>query len=425
MKKSIISIVAVVVLTALLVLTALIGLDIGFVSLPNAEDGIVLGLDLVGGSEITYEAVVPEGAVDVSEGLNDAVAMLRQRCDNLGYTEANVVRSGERQIIVEIPNVDNPEEAVQQLGTTAVVQFVDADGTVWLEGDDIESATCYYGQVDQTGASEYYIQLTFTAEGRARFTEATKTVANRKGTDNYLSITMDGTEMSKPLVDEKFAETGIDSDSAIITMGGAYVEDVQYLASIISSGALPFALENTKLQTVGASLGEKSLDTSLLAGLIGIILVMLFMIAVYRLPGLVSALTLVFYTALFVVILSATHTNLTLPGIAGIILTIGMAVDANVIIFERVKEELRAGKTLRTSIDNGYRNAFTAILDSNITTAIAAIVLWWLGSGTIVGFAQTLLIGVILSMFTMLIITRILLKSLVNLKVTKPWAYGA
>lgn len=424
MKKSIIAIVVVIALTALLVMTALIGLDIGIVSLPNVQDGIVLGLDLVGGSEITYDAVVPEDATDVDAGMNVAVTMLRQRCDNLGYTEANVYRSGERQVVVEIPNVDNPEEAVQQLGTTAVVEFVDADGKVWLGGSDIASAKCVYGQVDETGASAYYIQLAFTDEGKEKFVEATKAIASR-ASDNYMSITMDGETISSPNVDKKFASTGINSDTAMILMGNASVDEVQYLANIISSGALPFALENSKLQTVGASLGEKSLETSLFAGLIGMILVMLFMIAVYRLPGLVSTLTLVFYTALFAVVLAVSHANLTLPGIAGMILTIGMAVDANVIIFERIKEELRAGKSLRTSIDNGYHNAFTAILDSNITTAIAAIVLWWRGSGTIVGFAQTLLIGVVLSMFTMLIITRILLKSLVNLKVTKLWAYGA
>lgn len=424
MKKSIIAIVVVIALTALLVMTALIGLDIGIVSLPSVQDGIVLGLDLVGGSEITYDAVVPEDATDVDAGMNVAVTMLRQRCDNLGYTEANVYRSGERQVVVEIPNVDNPEEAVQQLGTTAVVEFVDADGKVWLGGSDIASAKCVYGQVDETGTSAYYIQLAFTDEGKEKFVEATKAIASR-ASDNYMSITMDGETISSPNVDKKFASTGINSDTAMILMGNAGVDEVQYLANIISSGALPFALENSKLQTVGATLGEKSLDTSLFAGMIGMILVMVFMIAVYRLPGLVSALTLVFYTALFAVVLAVSHANLTLPGIAGMILTIGMAVDANVIIFERIKEELHAGKSLRTSIDNGYHNAFTAILDSNITTAIAAIVLWWRGSGTIVGFAQTLLIGVVLSMFTMLIITRILLKSLVNLKVTKLWAYGA
>ncbi len=424
MKKSIIAIVVVIALTALLVMTALIGLDIGIVSLPSVQDGIVLGLDLVGGSEITYDAVVPEDATDVDAGMNVAVTMLRQRCDNLGYTEANVYRSGERQVVVEIPNVDNPEEAVQQLGTTAVVEFVDADGKVWLGGSDIASAKCVYGQVDETGTSAYYIQLAFTDEGKEKFVEATKAIASR-ASDNYMSITMDGETISSPNVDKKFASTGINSDTAMILMGNAGVDEVQYLANIISSGALPFALENSKLQTVGATLGEKSLDTSLFAGMIGMILVMVFMIVVYRLPGLDSALTLVFYTALFAVVLAVSHANLTLPGIAGMILTIGMAVDANVIIFERIKEELRAGKSLRTSIDNGYHNAFTAILDSNITTAIAAIVLWWRGSGTIVGFAQTLLIGVVLSMFTMLIITRILLKSLVNLKVTKLWAYGA
>lgn len=206
---------------------------------------------------------------------------------------------------------------------------------------------------------------------------------NRSGDDNYLEIVMDGEVVSTPYVDKReFASSGITSDTAVITLGNnATAESASYLANIISAGQLPFTLDCVKLQAVGATLGERSLESSLMAGFIGLILIMLFMIIVYRVMGVVSSIALALYTALFCVILSIGHINLSLPGIAGIILTIGMAVDANVIIYERIKEELRAGKTLRSAIDTGYKNALTAIIDANITTIIAAVVLWWKGTG--------------------------------------------
>jgi protein-export membrane protein SecD len=268
--------------------------------------------------------------------------------------------------------------------------------------------------------------LTFTDEGREKFKEATKDAANRDDGDNYIAIVMDDEVVSSPTVDSsKYASTGIDSDSAIISMGSGDSEDAIYLASIIAAGQMPFNLECVKLEAVGASLGEKSLETSLLAGAIGILLVMLFMIIMYRVPGLISCIALALYVALFCVVMSVAKLNLSLPGIAGIILTIGMAVDANVVIYERLKEELKSGKTLRSSIDAGYKRAVTAIVDSNITTIIAAAVLWWQGTGTILGFAKTLLIGVVLSMIVMLFVTKFLLKTFVGLKITNVKAYGA
>ncbi len=428
MKKSVLSIVIIIAVIALMASTAVNGLDLGYFIVPSLQDGVVLGLDLVGGSEITYDAVIPAGtsSEDIATGMESAQTMLRQRLNNLGYTEANVYLAGESRVVVEIPNVDDPEEAVQQLGTTAVIEFQDADGNVLLDGNMIQSAEAAYGPIDSSGMSVYHVVLTFNEEGRELFKEATKAVANRDGDDNYVAIVMDGTTISSPYVDKtKFKDTGIDTESAIIQMGdGASMDEVKYLADIISAGKLPFTLENVKLQAVGASLGEKSLESSLIAGLIGLIIIAIFMIAIYRLPGIVSVVALLFYAGMFAIILAVGHINLTLPGIAGIILTIGMAVDANVIIFERIREELRSGKTIRAAIDAGYNRAFSAILDSNITTAIAAVVLWWQGTGTIMGFAKTLLIGVVISMFTMLVITRILLRALVDMKVTNIRLYG-
>ena len=423
MKRSVITLLIVLAVTALLGWGA--GSGFGTV-VPSAAEGVVLGLDLVGGSEITYEAVIPQETEDaaVQEGLNSAMTMLRQRLDVLGYTEAGVYLSGERQIVVEIPNVSDPEQAVQQLGSTALVEFLDADGNIWLTGTDLASARYAYEPVDSSGLKQHHVVLEFTAEGREKFTEATRVIANRTDGLNYLSIQMDGQEISAPYVDIMYAQTGIDSSSAIITLGtDATMDHASYLANIIAAGQLPFSLECVKLQAVGASLGERSLESSLMAGLIGLALVMLFMVICYRVMGVVSCFALVLYTLAFAFCIGIFHINLSLPGIAGIILTIGMAVDANVVIYERIKEELRRGKTLRYAIDAGYKGALRAIIDANITTMIAAVVLWIFGTGTIISFAQTLLIGVILSMLVMLLVTKQLLVAAVGFGIRNPRAY--
>ncbi len=429
MKKSIVTLVIVAALLALLVVTAFCGLDLGFVKVDSIQDGIVLGLDLVGGSEITYEAQIPEGMSqsEVDDGLEIAQSMLRQRLNSLGYTEANLYLAAGNRIVVEIPAVEDPEEAVQQLGQTAVVTFQDADGNVVLTGSDIKSASYKYDAVDQTGIPQYHVVLELTSEGQSKFTEATRTAANQASSGkNYVSIVMDDEIISQPSVSSEYASTGINSSTAIITMGqNATADDVKYLADLISAGQLPFSLEHVRLQSVGASLGERSLETSLMAGLIGLILVALFMLIVYRVMGLISCVALAIYTSAFAVVASIAHLNLSLPGIAGVILTIGMAVDANVVIYERIKEELREGKTLRYAIDAGYHHAVSAIIDSNITTIIAAAVLWIFGTGTIISFAQTLLIGVVLSMIIMLFFTKLLLKTAVGLKITNLKAYCA
>ena len=423
MKKSILTLVIVVLLVGGLLFAAIQG--IGSFIQPVSE-GVVLGLDLVGGSEITYEAVIPDDydyeALPIEEGMEVARTMMQQRLDALGYTEASCYISGERRLVVEIPSVEDPEKAVQQLGATAVVSFVDADGKVWLTGSEIQDAEYEYSPTDSTGLSRPHVKLELTDEGREKLHSASTAVLARSDGNNYLAIQMDGEQISAPYVNE-----ALDTNSVIISIGST--EDAEgearYLANIISAGRLPFELMTAKQQTIGASLGEKSLSTSLKAGLIGLILVMIFMIAVYRFMGLISCIALIAYGALFAVAISVLHVNLSLPGIAGIILTIGMAVDANVIIFERIKEELRMGKTLRFAIDSGYKRAMLAIIDANVTTMIAGFVLLWQGSGTIIGFAVTLLIGVVLSMLVMLVLTKALLKTAVGLKITNLKLYCA
>ena len=404
------------------------GLNLGIAKIPNVKDGVVLGLDLVGGAEITYEADL-EGAdvsaEELSEGMKAAQTMLRERLTTFGYTEADVYLSGDDRVVVAIPNIDDPEEAVQMLGSTAKVTFVDADGNVILTGDDLTGASMAYGDVDNTGFSVYYVNVDLSTEGQKKFTEATKQVASRTDGSNYISIMMDDEVISAPYVDAKYASTGINSEHVSITLGSnATQESASRLAGLIASGQLPFSLQNIQMESVSATLGLQSLNTSIQAAIIGLILIILFMVFYYRVLGVASAISLIFFAVVFVDIISWSHLNLTLSGIAGIILTLGMAVDANIVIFERIKEELRAGRTVRVAMDAGFKNAFSAILDSNVTTCIAACCLWWQGTGTIVGFAKTLLIGVLLSMFTMIVITRVILKTFANHQPKSLAAYG-
>ena len=429
MKKCILSIGIVVLIIALLLFGVFFGFNLGVVSIEPLQDGISLGLDLVGGSEITYEAVVPEGVSDseLEQSMEAVQTMLRQRLNSMGYTEASVVLSGEKGVNVSIPNVSNPEQALQMLGSTAVIEFRDYTGKVIITGEDIESATAAYMPTGTGGVYEYSVSLKLTPEGQAKFRDGTREVAGLSDSElRWVSIVLDEEVISSPRVSTEYASTGIDTDSPIIQLGESSnnVEYATYLAGIINSGSLPFKLQDTKLQAVGASLGERSLETGITAGIIGILLVMVFMIVVYRIPGVIADLALVLYIALFLVVMSAMRLNLSLPGIAGIILTIGMAVDANVVIYERIREELISGKTLRSAVDAGFKRAITAILDSNITTMIAGFVLLWKGTGTILGFAKTLLIGVVLSMICMLIVPRAILRSFASLRKYNPFLYG-
>ena len=346
-------------------------------SILDNENGIRLGLDLVGGSRIVYEAEIPDGynQANLADDMNSVQKVIRQRLTDKGFTEATVALSGENRVTVEIPQITNPEDV-------------------------------------------HYVQVQFTSEGQKKFTEATGNIAARTDGTNIMAIVMDNQVISSPSVSSQ-----IDSDSCVIS--GSFTRDsAAELADLINAGQIPFSLKQVELRSVGPQLGADAMRTSLIAGLIGIALVMLFMLIVYRIPGLVASIALCFYMVIEALIFSLVRVNLSLPGIAGIILSIGMAVDANVIIFERVKEELKNGKTVKSAIDSGFKRAFTAILDSNITTLIACAVLFFLGTGTIVGFATTLGIGVIVSMFTALTVTHFLLNRMVDFRVRNPKAYG-
>lgn len=420
--------VATLVIIALLAVVAVTGADLGFVEIPSVERGVTLGLDLVGGSAVTFEAQIPNdvSAADASDGMNAAVELLRKRLDALGYSEAQISRVGERRIRVEIPNISDPEEAVEKLGQTAELTFRDADGNVVLGAGSVESVVFSTSAIDETNISTPHAVLTFKPEYRQAFTDATRDAANRPEGENFIAVYLDENMQSAPAVDSKYASTGIDSDSCVVTFGsgGDAAARAREFVNLVNIGKLPYKLEAIQLSAVGAQLGEKSLNTSLLAGGIGLLLVIIFMIAIYRLPGVTAGIALVGYVAIIAVVMAVTHVNLSLPGIAGLILGIGMAVDANVVIFERIMEELRSGKTVRSSVDSGYHRALTAIIDSNITTLIAAVVLWWQGTGPIQGFAVTLFISVVASMFTALVVTRILLGNVTGMNITNLRAFG-
>lgn len=421
MKNSVCSLILTLLCITLVVLVALFGIRGTALSGVFEEDTISKGLDLVGGSSITFKAIPEEGAdVNMDEAVEKAINIMRKRLDGMNQNEATVSKVGSDSIRIEIPGVTNPEDAVKTLGSTAKLVFQDSDGNVVVEGKDVKSAQAIYGQLNQNSVgSEWYVSLEFNEAARASFADATERMAAKKadGT-NYIAIKLDEETISRPSVEQR-----IDDTNCVIS--GSFDEaGAKELATLISSGQLPVAFEEKELRSVGASLGSDALRSSLVAGLIGVILVMVYMILLYRLPGFISCLALVAYTAIFGVVLAATKITLSLPGIAGIILTVGMAVDSNVVIYERIKEELRTGKTLRASVQSGFNRAFTAILDANVTTLIASVVLWNFGTGSVQGFAKTLFIGVVISLFTALVVTRVLLNAFVAFKVS-PKLFGS
>lgn len=423
MRKSIAKLIIALLVIITSVVVVLVGMNISVfdydIQYPNALDedwGIRQGLDLVGGSVITYEAQA-DSVTD--EQMKSVENVLRNRLDSLGYSEATVSRQGDKKVRVEIPAIQDPQEAVDTLGQTAVLSFQDSDGNVVLEGSDVDSATAAYGQIDETGAAAHYVKLKLKDSGVDKFYQATSAAASKSSGSNYISIKLDETEISRPSVSRP-----INSSDCIISGGFTDATETGKLAALINSGNLPFSIKDVELSSIGPTLGEEALSTSLIAAGIGILLILLFMLLVYRLPGLVADIALLAYMAIVIYIMTFFRINLSLAGIAGIILSVGMAVDANVIIFERIKEELKLGKTVKTSVLSGFNRAFLAIIDSNITTIIAAVVLYIFGTGTIQGFAVTLAIGTIVSMFTAIFITKYLLMLIVDLKVRNPWWYG-
>lgn len=364
----------------------------------GAASGIKLGLDLAGGVSITYQ-VVGEGEPTAAD-MSDTIYKLQKRVENYS-TEAQVYQEGDDRINIEIPGVSDANSVLEELGKPGSLVFMDSSGNTVLNGTDVADAQAGSHQ-DQMGNSEAVVQLTLTSEGRTKFAEATKAAYP---TQDIIYIVYDDQVISSPRV-----QAEITDGQAVISGMGSF-EEAENLASTIRIGGLKLTLEELRSNVVGAQLGSEAINTSLKAAAVGLALVIIFMIAIYYIMGVAASLALGIYTALIVILLNAFEITLTLPGIAGIILSIGMAVDANVIIFARIREELVTGKTVQSSIKIGFEKALSAILDGNITTLIAALVLGIKGSGTVKGFAQTLALGIVLSMFTALVITKLILQA--------------
>ena len=352
------------------------------------------------------------GEASWQDKMNSAISMIQQRLDRKGWTEANVYQEGNKRIRVEIPGIDDVETAVEEIGQTAKLSFVDSSGQVVVKGEDVINAKkqSYTGE---NGQSQIVVSLEFNEKGKEDFKNATEANIGLP-----IFIMLDDEIISAPTVN-----TVIPDGKAIIE-GGFDVESAEELASLIRAGSLPFELEILEMNTIGATLGANALKTSILGGVVGIALVVVFMLLFYRIKGLAANIALFIYILLELILLNGLNITLTLQGIAGIILSVGMAVDANVIIFERIREELALGRTLKLAIDKGFSRAFPAILDSNITTLIAGGVLYWLGSGPIKGFAQTLMLGIVISMFTALFVTKVIIKAMVNVGIKSPKLYG-
>ncbi len=391
MKKSrgVISLIVTAVLIALLGFTTIIGFGKGHT---GAAKNITLGLDLAGGVSITYQ-VKDKNPSD--EEMSDTIYKLQKRVEQYS-TEATVYQEGDDRINIEIPGVTDANTILDELGKPGSLEFVDPNGDTVITGADVQTATAKSGQDDMNN-TEYSVELTLNEEGKKKFADATTEFVGQ-----VIKIVYDGETISDPQV-----RNAITGGTAYIT-GNFTFEEAENLASTIRIGGLKLELEELRSNVVGAQLGEQAISTSVKAGAIGLAVVFLFMIWAYLLPGLASSLALLIYTGLVFVILNAFEVTLTLPGLAGIILSIGMAVDANVIIFARVREEMSKGKSVRNSLKTGFQKAMSAIVDGNVTTLIAAVVLWLRGSGSVKGFAQTLAIGIIVSMFTALVVTRLI-----------------
>ena len=412
--RNMIKIAVVAVLIVLVSCVAINGTRIGNSKymIKSVGDAISLGLDLQGGISTVY--VAKDTSVEnFDELMQSTISTLRTRLTNAGYTEATVARQGDDAIRVEIPDVDDPQEVVEIIGKPAHLEFRDPSGNVILEGANIEE--CYVSQ--DTTTTQYLVAFRLDDVGSKAFADAT--AAN---IGSAISIYLDEDLVSAPTVNE-----AIYGGEGSISFSSMTVEETYEAASelvmLIQSGALPLDIEESETRAISATLGFEAIDGAVIAGIVGLILIVAFMIVMYRLPGVAASMALCIYVLIVFYVLAITEAQLTLQGIAGILLGIGMAVDANVIIFERFREEIKLGRTLNNAVKYGFKNAFSSILDSNVTTVIASIVLLIFGTGSIKGFAMTLLIGVIVSFFTAVVVTRWLLKCFVNCGFKKTWLY--
>lgn len=378
------------------------GLSVGIYDIGNIGDHVHYGLDLTGGVNVVLQAEATDDSGITSEKMDSTVAAIKKRVDSMGVSEAQVSKQGEDRIRVSIPSVQDQQQALDMIGKTARLEFVGPDGEVILTGKDVVDSKAVQ-QKSSSGLEEAVVTLKFNDEGTQLFADATQKYLNQQ-----ISIKLDDEVISSPKVN-----VAITNGEAVIE-GMADMEEAGNLAELIRGGALPVKLSPIEVTTIGPTLGQDSLNQSLIAGAIGIAAVLLFMLVMYRGLGFIADLALIIYIMLDLILMVFANVTLTLPGIAGIILSVGMAVDANVIIFERIKDESRSGKSINAAIDAGFKRAMGTIIDSNVTTLIAGFVLFFMGSGSVQGFAVTLILGIIVSLLTAVIITKHLTKLVIG-----------
>lgn len=366
-----------------------------------------LGLDLQGGVHIVLEARDSDAGRVTDEAMSGAIAVIERRINALGVAEPTIQRQGARRIVVELPGVTDHKQAIEVIGQTAVLEIKDPFGRTVLTGADLRDARL---SRDQFGRPA--IDIEFTSEGAQKFAELTTRYVGE-----VIPHLLDGEVLLAPVVNQP-----ITGGTGVIT-GNFTNEEARNLAIQLKHGALPVALEVESLSNVGAILGKESVESSLRAGIIGLVLVVLYMLAYYRLPGFLADLALGVYVLIVLALLARLGATLTLPGIAGFILSIGLAVDANVLIFERIKDELRSGKRIRAAVRSGFQRAVVAILDANLTSLITVAVLFYFGTGAVRGFAVTLGLGILASMFTAIVVTRWLLNVAIDLNPDKAADY--
>ncbi len=398
----------VLILVALASYTAISGIEIGKYKIPSAKEDIDLGLDLAGGVYVVLEAQTDEKGAELAKKMEQTKSIIRQRVDSLGVAEPNIAIEGEKRIRIELAGVKNTAEAFDMIGKTAQLQFVDPAGKVIVTGKNIKKSEVVFKE-SQTSSNTPVVSLSFDKEGTKEFKEATSRLS--KATDreqSILYIVLDDQVISSPSVNVEIA-----NGQAIIE-GGFTTETASELANLIRAGALPVELTELDSEEIGPSLGIEALSKSVKAAAIGVAVIFLFMIVMYKVPGVIASVCLTIYMLIVLFTMSAIGVKLTLPGIAGLILSIGMAVDANIVIFERIREELVGGRTVRIAVEKGYNRALSSVIDSNITTLIAGIVLYYLGTGPVKGFGVTLIIGLGASMVTAVFITKYLLRLVAN-----------
>lgn len=387
------------------------GIEIGNFKIKSMKEKMDLGLDLAGGVYVILEAQTKEKGEELNKKMEQTKAIISQRVNGLGVSEPNIVIEGDKRIRLELAGVKDPKEAIDMIGKTALLEFKNPEGKVILTGENIKNSNVMYNE-DSVGMQVPVVSLEFDKKGAEIFrTETARLVALPKDQDRSISIVLDGNIISRPNVNAEI------KDGKAIIEGDFTTETASELSNLINAGALPLEMKELQSSVIGPTLGMDALQKSIFAGAIGIAIVFLFMISLYRLPGILASFTLVIYILLVLNTMNLFGVKLTLPGIAAMILSIGMAVDANIIIFERIKEEYKAGKSIKKSVESGFSRGLITVIDSNITTLIAGIVLYIFGTGPIKGFGVTLMIGLVISMLTAVILTKFLLKSVVRTKI--------